>query len=103
MDIVISTKRSAWRDLSTTLEMTKRALEMTQREGKNTRYSSVVCRLDPDHLGGTGFHRAPKRFLGYFAHHDLFRKVKGHFAGFRPVSFFVDLYKHILDSFLLSF
>ena len=24
MDIVISTKRSAWRDLSTTLEMTKR-------------------------------------------------------------------------------
>ena len=43
MDIVISTKRSAWRDLSTTLEMTnggarddkegtrddKRALEMT--------------------------------------------------------------------------
>ena len=92
--LVISTKRSAWRDLSTTLEMTERALEMTkralemtksalemtEREGKNARYSSVVCRLDPDHLGGTGFHRAPKRFPGYFAHHDLFRKVKGHFA-----------------------
>jgi len=37
MDIVISTKRSAWRDLSTTLEMTKSALEMTKSALEMTR------------------------------------------------------------------
>ena len=62
-----------------------------------------ICRLYPDHLGGCGFRRAPKRFLGYFAHHDLSRKVKGHFAGYRPVFFFGNLYKQVLDGFLFSF
>ena len=32
MDIVISTKRSAWRDLSTTLEMTLGALEEKENQ-----------------------------------------------------------------------
>ena len=39
---VISTKRSAWRDLSTTLEMTKGgAIEMTRRRGLEMAKSKI--------------------------------------------------------------
>ncbi len=54
MDIVISTKRSAWRDLSTTLEMTKRAIEMTGRGDRDDKGGFTTSKpFDYEHKNKT--------------------------------------------------
>ena len=54
MDIVISTKRSAWRDLSTTLEMTDGALEMTDGALEMTRGGFTTSKpFDYEHKSKT--------------------------------------------------